>query len=231
MRRFPPLPAPLFALALTAALAAPAALADHHEKGEAKTDQEGFTVLFDGKTLDGWEQRNGTATYKVEQVDGAPAIVGRTAKGSPNSFLCTEETYEDFVLEFEVKLPTKNLNSGVQIRSKTKGDTPTGRVNGPQVEIESSPGDAGYIYGEAFGGWMDPQDQHPVQDAFKNGEWNKFRVEARGDSIKTFVNGTPVSTLKSEKADQEGFIGLQVHSYRGDETGVVMWRNVRVKPL
>ncbi|NNJ25122.1 3-keto-disaccharide hydrolase [Alienimonas chondri] len=224
MRRFAPLltSAALLAFALT-----PVAQADHHEKD----GEDGFTVLFDGKTLDGWEQRNGTATYKIEDVDGAPAIVGRTAKGSPNSFLCTKEKYGDFILEFEVKLPTKNLNSGVQIRSNSKGGTTDGRVNGPQVEIESSPGDAGYIYGEAMGGWMDPPNQHPKQNTFKNGEWNKFRVEAKGDNVHTFVNGEAVSTLQSDKLPEDGFIGLQVHSYRGDETGVVMWRNIRIKPL
>ena len=57
--------------------------------------------LFDGKTLKGWTQRNGTATYKVE--DGG-VIVGTTVEGSPNSFLCTDELYTDFELEFEVKV-------------------------------------------------------------------------------------------------------------------------------
>ncbi|MEM8711560.1 MAG: family 16 glycoside hydrolase, partial [Planctomycetota bacterium] len=46
--------------------------------------QGAWTDLFDGKTLEGWTQRNGTATYQV--VDGT--IVGTTSKGSPNSFLC-----------------------------------------------------------------------------------------------------------------------------------------------
>ena len=231
----PPMPRPpLLPVFAALLLAAAPALADHHEKGEkaeARTDADGFTVLFDGETLDGWTQKNGFATYLVEEVDGAPAIVGRTAKGSPNSFLTTDGTYGDFILEFEVKLPTKNLNSGVQVRSQQKDGKPDGRVFGPQVEIESSPGDAGYIYGEAFGGWLDPQDQHPKQDLFQNGQWNTFRVEARGDNIKTFVNGEPVSDLKNKKVDQEGFVGLQVHSYRGPETGVVMWRNLRIKEL
>ena len=225
---------PALSLALFAALFAfPATFAaDHHEGDERPgADAEGFVELFDGKTLDGWERRNGEATYKVETVDGAPAIVGRTAAGSPNSFLCTEESYGDFILEFEVKLPTRDLNSGVQIRSSGKGEDGNGRVFGPQVEIESSPGDAGYIYGEQFGGWLDPVDEHPVQDAFKNGEWNRFRVEARGENVKTFVNGTPVSDLKSEKVDRDGFVGLQVHGYKGPHPGTVMWRNLRIKPL
>lgn len=70
----------LHSLLLLAVLLPAPLLADHH--GEA-----GWTDLFNGKDLDGWTQRNGTATYTV--ADGA--IVGRTAEGSPNSFLCTDQ--------------------------------------------------------------------------------------------------------------------------------------------
>ena len=100
--------------------------------GSAMAADDGWASLFDGKSLAGWVQKNGTATYRVE----GGAIVGKTVDGSPNSFLCTEKEYGDFELEFEVKVDPR-LNSGVQIRSQTK-DTPTGRVNGPQVEIEGS---------------------------------------------------------------------------------------------
>src|SRR5690606_16657971 len=96
----------------------------------ALADDHGSVDLFTGENLDGWTQRNGTATYRIED----DAIVGKTAEGSPNSFLCTDNTYGDFELTFEVKLDP-GLNSGVQIRSQSQGDTPEGRVNGPQVEI------------------------------------------------------------------------------------------------
>ena len=76
---------------------------------------DGWVSLFDGKTLKGWTQKNGTATYKV--VDGT--ILGTTSEGSPNSFLCSNKNYGDFELEFEVRVHN-SLNSGCQIRSKTK---------------------------------------------------------------------------------------------------------------
>jgi len=82
-----------------------------------------WTSLFDGKTLAGWVQKNGTATYEVK--DGA--ILGTTAKKSPNSFLCSDKDYGDFELEFEVFLYNNELNSGVQIRSQTK-ETKDGKV-------------------------------------------------------------------------------------------------------
>ena len=107
----------------------------------------------------------------------------------------------------------------MQIRSAGKGRGRERPGVRPAGRDRKFPGDAGYIYGEQFGGWLDPVDEHPVQDAFKNGEWNRFRVEARGDNVKTFVNGTPVSDLKSEKADRDGFVGLQVHGYKGPHPG------------
>src|SRR5687767_13612063 len=78
-------------------------------------DADGWVPLFNGKNLDGWEQRNGTATYRVE----GDSIVGKTSEGSPNSFLCTKKEYGDFELKFEVKVDDQ-LNSGVQFRSKSK---------------------------------------------------------------------------------------------------------------
>ena len=133
------------------------ALFAKHHKGE-------MTSIFDGKTLEGWTQLNGTATYRVENG----SIVGKTMEGSPNSFLCSDKLYGDFELHFQVKLINNELNSGVQIRSqckeltdkeKARGDK-HGRVNGPQVEIEATKekgAESGYVYGEACGGWMTPK--------------------------------------------------------------------------
>ncbi|QDU97679.1 3-keto-disaccharide hydrolase [Lignipirellula cremea] len=192
--------------------------------------EEGWTPLFDGKTLTGWTQKNGTAKYTVE--DGA--VVGRTEVGSPNSFLCTDKSYGDFELEFEVKVDN-GLNSGVQIRSQTK-DTPTGRVNGPQVEIESGPAEAGYVYGEATGrGWLTPPERLKPHAKFKNEEWNKFRVVAQGPRIQTWINGEPIEDLTDAeiyKTHPAGFIGLQVHGI-GKNSGPfeVSWKNIRIREL
>ncbi|MCA9226468.1 MAG: DUF1080 domain-containing protein, partial [Planctomycetales bacterium] len=101
-------------------------------------DNDGWVDLFNGKTLDGWTQKNGTATYRVE--DGA--VVGKTNEGSPNSFLCTDKDYGDFELTFEVKVDDA-LNSGVQIRSASIQEKNNGRVHGPQVEIATN-GTAGF---------------------------------------------------------------------------------------
>lgn len=195
--------------------------------------------MFNGKTLEGWTLKNGTAKYSVED----DAIVGRTNPGSPNSFLCSVVPYGDFELEFDVKVDNP-LNSGVQIRSKTekgrdKSVYNTGRVNGPQVEIEASGSagaEAGYIYGEATGrGWLVPEDKLIPHKHFKDGEWNHYRIVAKGPRIQTFVNGEPVADLTDEeiyKTHPKGFIGLQVHAIGGNEGPYeVRWRNLRIKKL
>jgi len=201
------------------------ASADPSKKGD-------WVDLFNGKNLDGWTQRNGTATYKVR--DGA--IVGTTAKGSPNSFLCTDKDYGDFELTFEVKCDNE-LNSGVQIRSQTKGGKPNGRVNGPQVEIEASGkngAEAGYLYGEACGGWMTPGDKRKPHKHFKDGEWNAYRVVAMGPNIKVWVNGEMISDLTDEKkfkSHPKGFIGLQVHGVGNRGPFEVAWRKIKLREL
>lgn len=189
----------------------------------------GFVSLFNGNDLDGWTQRNGTATYRVEGDE----IVGKTAEGSPNSFLCTDRLYGDFELQFEVKVDSR-LNSGVQIRSQSKGDTPSGRVNGPQVEI-STDKMAAYVYGEAAGGWMTPDRDRQPHDHFKENQWNSYHVVAYGPTIQVWLNGHHVSDLTHEerfRSHPKGFIGLQVHGIGGGQGPYeVRWRNIKLRDL
>ncbi|MFT4539054.1 MAG: hypothetical protein ACI835_001492 [Planctomycetota bacterium] len=202
------------------------------ETTAAPNSEAGWVSLFDGKSLDGWSQRNGTATYRIVE----DTIVGKTSDGSPNSFLCTDKTYADFELEFEVKVHA-NLNSGVQIRSQTRGG-PQGRVNGPQVEIEASGkngAEAGYIYGEAAGGWMTPEKDRKPHKHFKDGAWNAYRILAVGPRIRVWVNGQKVSDLThAEKfaSHPSGFIGLQVHGIGGGQGPYeAAWRKLRLRKV
>jgi len=197
------------------------------------SEDAGWVSLFDGETLNGWIQKNGSAAYRVE--DGA--LVGKTTPGSPNSFLCTEKDYGDFELRFEVKLLNNELNSGVQIRSNTKppeGNEPYGRVNGPQVEIEASGAkgaESGYIYGEACGGWMTPEDELIPRKAFKDGAWNNYRIVAQGARIQTWINGEAIEDLADEakfESHPKGFIGLQVHGVGDAGPYEVAWRNIMI---
>lgn len=194
---------------------------------QAQKSKDGWQELFNGKDLTGWKQLNGKAKYEVK--DGA--IVGTSVMGTPNSFLTTEKDYGDFILELEVKVDNK-LNSGIQIRSLSKPEYQNGRVHGYQVEID--PSDRAYsagIYDEARRGWLYPLDLNPEgKKAFKKEAWNKYRIEAIGNSIRTFLNGVPVAHVIDDMTPV-GFICLQVHAIGNKdlEGTQVSWKNVRIK--
>ena len=183
--------------------------------------------LFDGQTLSGWRQNGGAAKYTVE--DGA--IVGTTSLNTPNSFLCTKQFYSDFILELQFKIDPK-LNSGIQIRSNSFPEYNNGQVHGYQVEID--PSDRKWtagIYDEGRRGWLNTlEDNKPAQNAFVQNQWNSIRIEAIGDTIKTWINDVPASHLYDTRTST-GFIALQVHSIGNDKSkeGLdVCWRNIRI---
>ncbi|WP_347841162.1 DUF1080 domain-containing protein [uncultured Draconibacterium sp.] len=196
--------------------------------GTTTNAQNDWVNLFNGENLDGWVQRNGEATYDV--VDGV--IVGTTVAGTPNSFLCTEKNYSDFVFEVEL-LVEPNMNSGIQFRSLSLPEYNNGRVHGYQCEVDPSERawSAG-IYDEARRGWLYPLDLNPdARKALKMGEWNKYRIECIGNSIRTWLNDIPVAHVIDDMT-AEGFIALQVHGIGNNkekEGQQIKWRNVRIK--
>jgi len=196
--------------------------------------------LFDGKSLDGWVQRGGKAVYRMENGE----VVGTSVPNTSNSFLCTDKDYGDFNLTLEFKVNPK-LNSGVQVRSQVydkpteveregkKFKFPAGRVHGYQVEIDPlERAWSGGIYDEGRRGWLnDLKNNEAARKAFKQGEWNEFRIECHGDSIKTWLNGVPAADLKDNMTPR-GFIALQVHGVGAEkEPREVRWRNVRLQEL
>jgi hypothetical protein len=179
------------------------------------------------KDLSNWVQLNGTATYKIEN----DAIIGTTVVNSPNSFLCSRENYGDFILEFETWVDPQ-INSGVQIRSESRSDYQEGRVHGYQVELDPSERAwSGGIYDEARRGWLYSLETNPEgQKAFKKNEWNHFRIEAIGSSIRTWINGIPCADLIDDMTSS-GFIALQVHSVGTDASKAglqVKWKKLKI---
>ncbi len=178
--------------------------------------------------------------------------MGETVLNTPNSFLCSEKDYGDFILEVDF-LVDEQLNSGIQIRSESRPDYKDGKVHGYQVEIDpaskaynknpknlladgsEAPADesrswSGGIYDEGRRGWLNNLTKNePARRAFKRGEWNRYRIKAIGDSIKTWVNGVPAADLTDDMTPK-GFIALQVH---GSKTAglQVKWRNIRIQVL
>ena len=190
--------------------------------------QDTWRPLFNGRTLDGWQQCNGKAPFTVE--DGA--IVGRAVLDSPNSFVCSAETFGDFILEYEVKVESE-MNAGVQIRSISDPAIKNGRVHGYQIEIDPSERAwSGGIYDEARRGWLHTLvGQAEARKALRKGDWNRFRVEAIGPSIRTWLNGVPCANIIDDLTPR-GIIALQVHSIGSDKTKVgqsIRYRNIRIQ--
>jgi hypothetical protein len=183
--------------------------------------------LFNGKNLTGWNQKNGAAKYTVENGE----IVGTTVANTTNSFLCTNEEYGDFIFEVDLKVENA-MNSGIQFRSLSKPDYQSNRVHGYQMEVD--PTDrawSGGIYDEARREWLYIPNINPEgKKAFKKGEWNKYRIEAIGNNIRTWINGIPVSYLIDDMT-AKGFIALQVHAIYGDmkEGMKIRWKNIRIQ--
>ena len=187
-----------------------------------------WVELFNGKNLDGWTQRGCVAKYEVK----GDAIVGTTVPKTPNSFLCTEKDYGNFILEVEYKVDP-NLNCGIQFRSLSNPDYKKGQVHGYQAEID--PADRGWsagIYDEGRNGWLNDLTQNPeARYAFKQNDWNHYRIEAIGNHLVTFINGVRAADLIDDTT-AKGFIALQVHGIGNKtETMEVSYRKIRIQDL
>ena len=185
-------------------------------------DKDGFTVIFDGKTLDGWQ--GSTKGYAVE--DGA--IVCR--KGGN---LYTDREYGDFILRFEVKIPAGG-NNGVGIRTPMKGDP---AYVGMETQVLDNKADRfknlkpyqyhGSIYGvvAAKRGHLKPA-----------GEWNSQEISCKSGKIKITLNGTVIVDADISKIKKtidgknhpglhnaKGYIGFLGHG------SPVSFRTIRIK--
>jgi hypothetical protein len=209
------------------------------------TDKEpdlhkGFTPLFNGKDLSGWTPKGGFS--KFEAKDGI--IVGTCVPGSDSTYLCTDKMdYTEFVFTCEMKWLTKG-NTGVMFRSQTKQEMKTDKkdptkktekttVFGPQAEMEGPGRDrcwSGGIYGQSCGGWFYPMwlaEHKPARDSLNDAGWNRLAIMAKGNVVKTWLNGEPAAHWVNDTY-LKGLFGLQIHS--GKDT-VVHWRNIQFKPL
>lgn len=198
----------------------------------------GWESLFNGKDLQGWRELNGKHIWEAK--DGM--IVGTMVLGQPNGFLCTDREFQDFIFECEVSIDTLMNNSGIEFRNVATPDYqdkrnpfPEGRVHGYQAEIDPKPQKwSGSIYEEGgTRGWiyLTAEVNRDAQKEFRNNQWNKYRIEANGNSMRTWINGFPASNLVDNKFPK-GFIGLQLHANQpNDPPGVyqVRFRNFRIK--
>ena len=193
------------------------------------SSQDKWTYLIDDD-LSNWEIKEGNAEFIID--DGI--ITGTSILKSPSTYLGTKINYKDFILEFEVNV-SSGLNSGVQFRS-LKSDHLRNSVYGYQLELEADKPErnrlwSGGIYDQSRRSiFLYPLSVNPIaRSAFKPDEWNFVRIEAIGNSIRTWINGIQCSNLIDDTST-EGFIALQIHSIgkQSLEGKTVKWKNIRI---
>ncbi len=195
------------------------------------SSDNGWEILFNGKDLTGWRELNGKHIWEAKN----DMIVGTFVIGQPNGFLCTEREFENFIFECEVSIDTLMNNSGIEFRNLSIKDYKEGRVHGYQMEIDPKPQKwSGSIYEEGGSrGWLyvTAEINPEAMKTFKNNQWNKYRIEANGTTMRTWINGFPTSNLEDDKFPK-GFIGLQLHSNQAaDPSGTfqVRFRDLRIQ--
>ena len=196
-------------------------------------EEEKWVDLFDGKTTQGW--RNPYKWGEAKVVDGEIHLTSNKGKW----FLCTEKQYADFIFEGEVKVPEGN--SGFMFRCHVAKN----KVFGYQAEVDPSARKwSGGLYDEGRRKWFISPNRDGTKDkakkaesiaafrkrageSFKREEWNKFRIECRGKSIKIYVNDTLCTDVEDDM-DAQGYIGIQHH---GEKNKVYKFRNLRIQIL
>ncbi len=174
--------------------------------------------LFDGRTLEGWQRREGGEAWAVESGE----IVVRPAAGGGPALLVSERERGDFALMLEFKVEA-DASAGVIVRG---GDAaPGSKTAGAGYTVDLS-GSAGGLREQGNAQWLDDlRSNPPARRAFKSGEWNALRVVAVGDTIRTEVNGVAAANYL-EAHPGKGWIGLWA-----DGSGAVRWRSLKLKSL
>ena len=221
-----------------------------NDRQVSAADKDGFTSIFDGKTLKGW---NGNP--KFWKVSGG-AITGQTTKENPtkgNTFILWAGGQTG---DFELKLQYRIVggNSGIQYRSfKLPGKNDGWRIGGYQADFEAGTTYSGILYGERFRGILANRglktelvrtgdkfqvktiarlgDSKAIQAKIKKEDWNDYHIVAQGFRFIHKINGVVTSEcLDSDKKMRRtsGVLALQLHA---GPPMTVQFRNIRLKNL
>ena len=186
---------------------------------------EGWTDLFERGDLSGWKGLGGNWRWVNDELIGDTSPVGINF----NTFLCSDKTYRNFEVQFDVKLDNGRGNSGLQIRS-TLTDPSRYIVSGPQVDFGGEYW--GSLYGEHFGertdGIMHRADAGLVSRNIKPSEWNSVFVRCVGQQVTVSINGAKFIDYGFPSIPAEGILAWQVHS---GNAMTVRFRNARIRRI
>lgn len=187
----------------------------------AEEKEEGFTPIFDGKTLDGWE-----GNEKMFRVEDGAIVAGTLKEKIPNNeFLATKKEYDDFELRLKVKLVPAGGNAGVQFRTKRIPNHH--EVSGYQADVGQ--GWWGKLYDESRRNKI-LAGEDKLGDKLKSEDWNDYVIRAEGNRIQLWVNGvqTVDYTEKEENIATKGIIAVQIH---GGGPAEARYKDIRIQEL
>lgn len=168
--------------------------------------KQGWKVLFDGKTMNGWEPHGGG--------DWTVANGALVCGGTSPSWIGTAETYSDYVLRLEFRGAAK-VNSGIFLRSKKEGQP---HVTGYELQIwDYQP--AGFNTGSL----VNSVKASPVK--IRGDDWNRYEITAQGDHFTVVLNGEKILDARDGK-HASGVIGFQCQ-----RDNRIEFRNIRIKTL
>lgn len=180
---------------------------------------DGYSPLFNGKDLTGWD-----GDPRLWSI--ANGVVTGTTDGTKidhNTFLISKRTYANFDLRLEVRL--RNHNSGIQIRSEA---LPEWVVRGLQADMAEDNW-WGCLYDEkgkrgvVVNGW-----KGKAETVVKRGDWNRYEVHVEGDFIQLKVNGMVTVEYHDAGGPAAGVIALQLHA---GPPMKVEFRNAEIREL
>jgi len=215
--------------------------------GFSATAQDGWTPLFNGKNLDGWEIKgDGKWTVLANGVLNAQAVSGEknpfgtswpvtltekqyTDWRQTQSWLYTVAEYGEFDLHVEYMTPAGG-NSGISIRDHTRAKF----AIGPSPDYTKTPGHQGYEIQIING----VKTKYPSGSVYlfapatfgfeKVSDWNTLDISSRNDMIRVSLNGHPVASFAGDPArPKTGPIGLQLH----DRFNMIQFRNLRIRTV
>jgi len=190
--------------------------------------------IFNGTDLSNWKIVGSTG---VAEIDDMAIRCHMTSKTNEHTFVCTREKFDDFILELEIKTDS-GYNTGVLLRcidKKKNCDTCKVRLYGYQVKIDPSISRAwtGGIFDDFGSTWhwlYDLSKDECARSAYHIGEWNHFRIEAIGPSIKVWVNDIPTTNMVNSKYSK-GYIALKIHALKNSPEKEKMfgrYKNIRI---
>ena len=184
-----------------------------------KVDDNEFTYLFDGRSMDGWHMAGRGKFVLVEHNKSLRSV------GGMGLLWYARKKYKDFVLRVDWKVSHRNDNSGVFIRFSDPDNDPWIAVNtGYEIQIDDlaiPDGNpihkTGALYNFAIP--LNTRASKPV------GQWNSFDIEATGQTYSVTLNGEKVIPEFTGNRLTEGYIGIQNH----DAGSNASFKNIRIK--